>query len=80
MNRSIDLRVLAACASLATLSACGESTDILRYEPPAIVGDAASYGIWTPSGADTCTQSVRRLPIVPIAPTGHSCRASSPVP
>ena len=58
MNRSIDLCVLATCASLAALSACGESTDILRYEPPDIVGDAVSYGIWTPSGTDTCSQAV----------------------
>jgi hypothetical protein len=49
-------QAILAVATLA-LAACESSDDIFRYEPPEIVGDAVAFGIWNPSGNDTCTKA-----------------------
>ena len=51
-------RVLAAVAVLA-LGACGYDDPTGSYiEVPDVVGDAIAYGIWAPSGTDTCSADV----------------------
>jgi hypothetical protein len=51
------LRSMALCGGLAILAGC-DSDDIVRFETPEIVGDAVAFGVWAPSGSDTCTAAV----------------------
>lgn len=46
-------------AALVALVACGEDDPTASFiEVPEVVGDAIAYGIWAPSGTDTCSAEV----------------------
>ena len=42
---------------LPLLYAC-EAVDVVESEVPVVVGDAIAFGIWAPSGTDTCTPEI----------------------
>lgn len=46
----------ALALTLSTLAACGDDASVLT--PRIAVGDAVSFGIWTPGANDTCTPAV----------------------
>lgn len=48
---------LALGAAVALLTAC-DTDDGFRTEVPDVVGDAIAFGIWSPSGTDTCSAEV----------------------
>ena len=56
MRTTIGRTATAAAAALIA-TAC-DTDDIFRIEVPAIVGDAVAFGIWSPSGTDTCSAVV----------------------
>jgi hypothetical protein len=48
---------LASLTLVLPAAACG-TEDSFRTEVPEVVGDAVAFGIWTPSGTDTCTKQI----------------------
>ena len=46
-----------AFASLLVVAAC-DTDEIFRTEVPEVVGDAVAFGIWSPSGTDTCSAAI----------------------
>ena len=46
------------CAAVLALAACDGDTDTLAPPPENAIGDAVAFGIWSPSGTDTCPASV----------------------
>jgi hypothetical protein len=47
----------AALAVAVAFAAC-DTDDVFRTEVPEVIGDAVAFGVWVPSGTDTCTEAI----------------------
>ncbi len=60
---------MALAATLASVTAC-DTDDGFRVEVPEVVGDGVAFGIWAPSGSDTCSAAVHDQYFV-VGPDGY---------